>query len=68
LELTKRLTLQRRNRTPALLYGLCVRAMAKHALGQKAGAQRDLERVYAADPEFPLPPKARAMMDAGTSA
>ena len=68
LELTKRLPLQRRNLTPPLLYGLCVRAMAKHALGQKAGAQRDLERVYAADPEFPLLQKARAMVDAGTSA
>lgn len=54
LELTKRLPLRRRNLTPPLLFGLCVRALAKHASGQKASAQRDLERVYAIDPGFPF--------------
>ena len=62
LELTKRLPLQRRNLTPPLLAGLCARALAKHLLGKKASAQRDLDRVYATDPGFPLLEKVQELM------
>lgn len=67
LEITKRLPLQRRNLTTPLLVGLCVRALAKHALGQKASARRDLDRVYAADPGFPLLQRVEELMEAGTA-
>lgn len=53
LGLLKRLPLQQEDLMPALLLGLCVRALAKHAAGQKASARGDLARVYAADPGFP---------------
>jgi len=54
LDIVKRLPLHRRDLTPVLLLGLCVRAVARHATGQRAAAQGDLARVYAADPAFPF--------------
>ena len=68
LEVIKRLPLHRRNLTPPLLLGLCVRALAKHASGQKAGAKRDMERVYAADPGFPFLKKVQDRIDKGSTA
>lgn len=52
LEVVNRLPLRRQNLGQPLLLGLCVRALAKHSLGQKADAKRDLDRVYACDPGF----------------
>ena len=52
LEVVNRLPLRRRNLDQPLLFGLCVRALAKLALGQKADAKRDADRVYAVDPTF----------------
>lgn len=68
LEVMNRLPLRRRNLTPTLLYGLCVRALAKHAAGQKASAQRDLERVYSIDPGFPFLKTAREIIEQHTTA
>jgi len=62
LEVVNRLPLRRRNLDQPLLLGLCVRAMAKHALGKKADAKRDLDRVYAADPGFALVPEVQATL------
>lgn len=68
LEVVNRLPLRRRNLSQALLLGLCVRGLAKHAMGKKADAERDMDRVYAADPGFPFLSEARAMMAASAPA
>lgn len=60
LEVVNRLPLRRKKLSQPLLFGLCVRAMAKHALGKKADAKRDLDRVYAIDPVFPMLAKVEA--------
>ncbi|MCE5202784.1 MAG: DUF4236 domain-containing protein [Coriobacteriales bacterium] len=52
LEVLNRLPLRRQKLSQPLLLGLCVRALAKHALGQRASAKRDVDRVYAFDPDF----------------
>lgn len=62
LEVVKRLPLRRHNLDQPLLLGLCVRAMAKHALGQKVDAKRDLDRIYAADPGFSMVPEVEAAL------
>lgn len=63
LELTKRLPLRRRNLSPPLLFGLCVRSLAKHFSGQRAAARRDLDRAYAMDPGFPFLNTAQRLID-----
>lgn len=62
LEVVNRLPLRRRNLDQPLLVGLCVRAMAKHTLGKKADAKRDFDRVYAADPAFPMLAEVKAKL------
>ncbi|MBW3583238.1 MAG: hypothetical protein KY455_09090 [Euryarchaeota archaeon] len=54
LEIVNRLPLRRRDLNHPLLVGLCVRASAKYSLGKRADAKRDLDRVHAIDPEFPM--------------
>lgn len=68
LELTKRLPLRRRNLSPSLLFGLCVRALAKHFSGQRASARRDLDRAYAMDPGFPFLTTAQRLIGGGERA
>lgn len=68
LEVVNRLPLRRRNLDQPLLLGLCVRALAKHSLGKKADAKRDIDRAYAADPAFPFLEEAQAAMAAAESA
>lgn len=64
LQVVGRLPLRRRNLDQTLLLGLCIRAMAKHDLGKKADAKKDLDRVYATDPSFPPLEEARKSIDA----
>ncbi len=54
LELLSRLPLRKQNLSQTLLYGLCVRACANRALGKKAQAKKDIDRVYANQPDFPM--------------
>lgn len=54
LELLGRLPLRRRNLSDTLLYALCVRACANRAVGKKAQAKKDIDRVYAHRPDFPM--------------
>jgi tetratricopeptide (TPR) repeat protein len=54
LELLSRLPLRRKYLGDTLLYALCVRARANRATGQKAQAKKDIDRVYAHEPDFPL--------------
>lgn len=54
LEMLSRLPLRRKHLGDALLYALCVRACANRAIGKKAQAKKDIDRVYAHQPDFPL--------------
>lgn len=54
LELLGRLPLRKRNLSDTLLYALCVRACANRAAGKRAQAKKDIDRVYAYRPDFPL--------------
>lgn len=64
LEVVNRLPLRRRDLDPPLLLGLGIRALAKHALGQKAEAKRDLDRMYAIDPDFVMVSEVKAALEA----
>jgi len=64
LEVVNRLPLRRRNLDHPLLLGLGIRALAKHALGQKAEAKRDLDRMYAVDPDFVMVAEVKAVLEA----
>jgi tetratricopeptide (TPR) repeat protein len=54
LELLARLPLRRQNLSDALLAALCVRACANRSVGKKAQAKKDIDRVYAHRPDFPM--------------
>jgi tetratricopeptide (TPR) repeat protein len=54
LELLTRLPLRKQNLGDTLLYALCVRACANRATGKKAQAKKDIDRVYAHRPDFPM--------------
>jgi tetratricopeptide (TPR) repeat protein len=54
LEILGRLPLRRKYLDDSLLYALCVRACANRATGKKAQAKKDIDRVYAHQPDFPL--------------
>lgn len=60
LELLGRLPLRRRNLSDTLLFALCVRACANRAVGKKAQAKKDLDRVYAYRPDFHMLAEASA--------
>jgi tetratricopeptide (TPR) repeat protein len=53
LEVVKAQPLQRRTLDAGLEQCLFVRAVAQYGLGQRAGAIRDLDRLYAINPGFP---------------
>jgi len=54
LELLARLPLRRQKLSESLLYALCVRACANRAVGKKAQAKKDIDRVYAHRPDFAM--------------
>lgn len=53
LEVVKRAPLRRHTLDPVLMFCLLTRATCAFDAGKKAEARRDLDRLYAIDPEFP---------------
>ena len=64
LEVVNRLPLRRRNLDHPLLLRLGIRVLARYALGQRAEAKRDLDLMYAVDPDFFMVAEVKAVLEA----